>query len=83
MRRWLIRIAVAIGLLALLASLPAAAFAAPVQTPHVEAELIAENTALQPGQPQNWLALRLPDAARCSLCIGDFLELLRELGERV
>ena len=42
---------------ALLLLAPLAALAAPVQTPHVEAELIAEHTALTPGE--NWLALRL------------------------
>ena len=33
--------------------------AAPAQTPHVEAELIAENTSLQAGADHQWLALRL------------------------
>jgi thiol:disulfide interchange protein len=41
---------------ALLAS--AIAFAQPVQTEHVEAELIAERTALVPGE-DNWIALEL------------------------
>ncbi|MGQ0619608.1 MAG: protein-disulfide reductase DsbD family protein [Panacagrimonas sp.] len=36
-----------------------AADAAPVQTDHVEAELIAENLGLQPGESDNWIALRL------------------------
>jgi thiol:disulfide interchange protein len=44
-----------------LALLSLGAQAAPVQTPHVEAELIAENTALQAGD--NWVALRLAPEA--------------------
>ena len=39
-------------------SVTSQAFAAPVQVDHVEAELVAENTALVPGA-DNWLALRL------------------------
>lgn len=36
--------------------------AAPVQTDHVEAELVAERTHLQTGEVDNWIALRLrPD----------------------
>ena len=42
----------------LVALLPVTATAAPVQTPHVQAELIAEHTALAHGEG-NWLALRL------------------------
>ena len=43
-------------LAALLLALPA--LAAPVQTPHVEAELVAERTAVAPGEPLT-VALRL------------------------
>jgi len=37
--------------------------AAPVQTPHVEAELIAENSSLQTGAGEQWVALRLKPEA--------------------
>lgn len=40
-----------------------AAVAAPSRAEHVEVELVAETTALQPGGASNWVALRLqPDA---------------------
>src|SRR5689334_17515470 len=45
-----------LALAALCAAAPAAA--APVQTPHVEAELVAESTSWVAGAP-NWVALRL------------------------
>src|ERR1700739_1718448 len=45
-----------LGLLLALLALPG--LAAPVQTEHVEAELVAENTGLTAGG-ENWLALRL------------------------
>ena len=44
--------------LLVLSLLAAAVVAAPVKTPHVEAELVARNRAIQPGQPLE-LALRL------------------------
>lgn len=53
MNRFLIYIAAVLGL-----STAAPLLAAPVQAPHIEAELIAEDTALVPGRRQ-WLALRL------------------------
>lgn len=46
-------------LLASLLTLSAAANAAPVQSEHVEAELIAENQSFRPGEFDNWVALRL------------------------
>ena len=46
------------ALLAALTLLVSGAMAAPVRTPHVEAELVAERTAIEPGRPLT-VALRL------------------------